>query len=424
MELKRILILTADTGFGHRSAAKAVRAALEEKYGDRCRVDIVNPLDDKRAPFFLRDSQSDYDRIVREVPQLYQLGYQASDNPLPVAIFESALTLGMFEVLRELLKQYRPDAILNTYPMYQAPLRAVFSLENHSIPMFTVITDLVSVHKIWFHPQVDGLFVPTEEVRQLALDLGIAPEKVMLTGIPVHPAISREKRHPGQIRASLGWETDLPTFLAIGSKRVEGLEGILNVFNHFGKPLQLAVVAGKDHNLYESLLKMEWHVPVHIYEYSDQVPALMRAADGVICKAGGLVVTEALASGRPMMLINIIPGQETGNARFVVQGSAGDMAQDPMTALEVLSHWMMDDAHLLKLRSEIAQRLGKPEAAYLVAVQVLKAAVQKPVRVTADTSLGKRLTAFFNESRVDLRRDARKVIPVHLRRSPKKNQRT
>ena len=42
--MKQILILTADAGFGHRSAANAVAAALRETYGDVCAVEIVNPL--------------------------------------------------------------------------------------------------------------------------------------------------------------------------------------------------------------------------------------------------------------------------------------------------------------------------------------------------------------------------------------------
>jgi ATP-dependent Lon protease len=35
---KRILILTADAGFGHRSAANAICEALEEKYPERVSV--------------------------------------------------------------------------------------------------------------------------------------------------------------------------------------------------------------------------------------------------------------------------------------------------------------------------------------------------------------------------------------------------
>ncbi|MEJ5201228.1 MAG: hypothetical protein WHV66_03245, partial [Anaerolineales bacterium] len=76
--MKRILILTADAGFGHRSAANAVAAALHELYGDACQVEIENPLEDKRTPAFLRETQSDYDRIVREMPDLYRVGFGAS----------------------------------------------------------------------------------------------------------------------------------------------------------------------------------------------------------------------------------------------------------------------------------------------------------------------------------------------------------
>jgi 1,2-diacylglycerol 3-beta-galactosyltransferase len=43
--MKHILILTADYGYGHRSAANAITDALQETQGKDCRVDIVNPMD-------------------------------------------------------------------------------------------------------------------------------------------------------------------------------------------------------------------------------------------------------------------------------------------------------------------------------------------------------------------------------------------
>ena len=90
---KRILILTADAGFGHRSAANAVAAALDEDHGDECDIEIVNPMDDKRVPAFLRNSQADYDRIVRETPELYRIGYEATDATVPSRVMEGALRL-------------------------------------------------------------------------------------------------------------------------------------------------------------------------------------------------------------------------------------------------------------------------------------------------------------------------------------------
>ncbi len=364
---KRILIPTADAGFGHRSAANAVAAALADLYGDQCQVDIVNPLEDKHAPSFLRDSQSDYDRIVREIPDLYRIGYDASDATVPSYIANRALTILLYETMCDVVTAYRPDVILTTFPIYQEPLLSVFTINHYYIPIYTVVTDLVTVHNLWFDPGVEACLVPTAQVRELALSYHMRPDQVIITGIPVHPHLASENRDKAAVRQSLGWQPDLLTFLAVGSQRVEGLPEILNVLNHFGKPLQLAVVAGKNEQLYHQLQEMDWHVPVHLYNYVTNMPTLMHAADALICKAGGLIVTEGLACGLPMMLTNVIPGQETGNAQFVVDNKAGDMLTSPLQALELTSHWLLEDGKLMKERSRNAFVLGKPEAAFSVA---------------------------------------------------------
>jgi 1,2-diacylglycerol 3-beta-galactosyltransferase len=64
--MKRILILTADYGYGHRSAANAIAEALQETHAQESQVDIVNPLVDPRAPAFFRENQNDYDNGPRD----------------------------------------------------------------------------------------------------------------------------------------------------------------------------------------------------------------------------------------------------------------------------------------------------------------------------------------------------------------------
>ncbi len=378
-EKKRILILTADAGFGHRSAANAVAAALDEIGGEGCQVEIVNPLEDRRAPFFLRDSGSDYDKMVRSMPELYKFGYDASDAAVPTALVETALVVLLFEIMRDLVKTYRPDAILSTYPLYQAPVTAVFTVQRVYVPFFTVVTDLVTVHRLWFHRLVDACLVPNNLVADLAMNNGMPFGKIRVTGLPVNPEVVRERRPRPEIRLDLGWRPDLTTILAVGSRRVERLIDAIHVINHFGTALQLSVVAGKDEELYRELVGMDWHLPsVHLYEYSDIVPTMMHASDALVCKAGGLIVTEALACGLPLMLVDVIPGQETGNADYVLQGGAGDLALDPVEMLEVLAHWTADGGRLLRHRAENAARLGRPHAAYQVAEILLEAAGRGP----------------------------------------------
>jgi 1,2-diacylglycerol 3-beta-galactosyltransferase len=375
---KRIVILTADAGFGHRSAANAVAAALQETYGDDCAVEIVNPLDDQRIPAWLRRSQADYDRIVRETPDLYRFGYEATDASVPGFVIESALTVMLFEVMRDLVREHRPEAIVTTYPLYQAPLQAVYALGRRHVPTLTVVTDLVTVHRLWFHEIADLCLVPTEQVRDLAQEHGFAPEKILITGIPVNPQIAREYGDRDALRAELGWRADLATVLVVGGTRVSHLDEMLRSLNHSGLPLQLAVLTGKDETTYRQLEATEWHAVAHLYGMVPNMPAMMHAADCVMCKAGGLIVTEALACGLPLLLIDVLPGQEAGNANYVVQGGAGELAQDPLAALEILYHWLAKDAVLLTERAENARRLGRARAAYEIAAHAWAAAERGP----------------------------------------------
>ena len=364
---KRVLILTIDYGLGHRSAAEAVAAAMRETYGDDAHIEVVNPLEDPRAPSLLRDGQDRYDEVVQEIPELYNVSYRISDAGAPSTIIENALTLMLYSVLRDLVRDFEPDVIVTTIFMYQAPLDAVFALSEERVPLVTVITDLISIHELWFHDAADFCLVPTETARDLALEHGIAADRVQITGIPVDPALAREEGDRATLRAELGWDLDRTTILAVGGKRVSHLTETLHVLNHSGLPIQLVPLGGGNEDLRQEFEETEWHVPAHCYGFVENMPTMMKASDAIICKAGGLVVTESLAAGLPLMLIDVLPGQETGNAEFVVENGAGTLVEDPTGALETISHWLADDGALLKERARNARRLGHPRAAYEVA---------------------------------------------------------
>lgn len=371
---KKILALYADAGFGHRSAINAVVEALHELYGEACEVILANPLEDERTPPILRDSQADYDRLVRSVPELYKLGYQASDATIPAAILESALAVMLFEVMRDLVKKHQPDAVISVYPLYQAPLDAVYAVSRRYIPTITVVTDLATVHRLWFFNRVTLCLVPNERVALLAQEAGLKPSRIHITGIPVRTSIAREKRSRHEIQAALGWQPGLTVVLAVGSKRSEKLLPALRVINHLGYPLQIAAAAGGDDDLFAALQAEDWHVPVHLYNFVQNMDELMLASDLLVCKAGGLIVTEALACGLPMLLVEAIPGQETGNAECVQEDGAGVLALTEMEVLETCAHWLMNGGQKLAETSANACRAGNPQAAYQAAELVWKAA--------------------------------------------------
>jgi 1,2-diacylglycerol 3-beta-galactosyltransferase len=397
VEPKRILILTADVGFGHRSAANAVAAALQDNWGDECIIEISNPIDDERTPSFLRDAQTDYDKLVRENPEWYRLRYEMSDNPLPNAIYESVVTVSLYKVVAEVISCFKPNAIVITHPFYPAPVSAVLAVHKLAIPVITIVTDLVGIHISWFNSGSDRILVPTTAGREEAIASGLPGQKVQVTGIPVNPSIVKEDRDKAAIRSELGWDPNMTTVLAVGSKRVKNLEEVLNVLNHSGFPIQLVIVAGGDDKAYDCLKATKWHLPVYLYNFVKNMPAFLRASDIILSKAGGLIVTESLAAGLAMLLVDVTPGQEEGNAQYVVDNGAGEIAETPLDVLETMAHWLADDKRLLAERCRNAAKIGRPDSAYAIADLVYSAASRRSLHALVDrTSLLPKLMRLLN----------------------------
>jgi len=405
MESRNILILTADAGFGHRSTANALAKAFELRYGPRAQVVITNPLDDPHAPSFLRSAESDYDKLARDWPQFYKLGYRMTDLAMTTSVTEMVYVVLTYDIIGRLLRQHQPEVVVITYPTYQYPLEVYRRLNDDTKPMATVVTDLVSLQRLWFDKDVDLYLVPTQIAADLAIERGVAKERVHVTGLPVNPTLADLPASKAEARAKLGWDPDLFTILAVGSKRVEGLDQFVNVLNHAGFPYQVVAVAGGNDELYKTWQSTEWHVPTHVYNFVSNMPDFQKAADCVISKAGGLIVTESLACGLPMFIMQVIPGQETGNAQLLVEEGAADMTLEPLELLEAMAHWLADDGRLYQQRKANAQRLGRPQAAYDAAGLIWNLAetgvVDPPSRLTTSVENIKDMLRQFGVTTAD-----------------------
>jgi processive 1,2-diacylglycerol beta-glucosyltransferase len=88
---------------------------------------------------------------------------------------------------------------------------------------------------------------------------------------------------------------------------------------------------------------------------------LMAVADLIVSKPGGLTTSEALALGKPLFILNPIPGQEAANSDFLLEHGAAakvNRIEDlPFKLAELMgSRKLMDMARA-------ARKLGHPDAA-------------------------------------------------------------
>jgi UDP-N-acetylglucosamine:LPS N-acetylglucosamine transferase len=366
-ETQTILVLTNDAGMGHRHAAEATVAALEQRYAGLCRPVLVNPLEEPGAPEWLRNLQSDFNRIVQHTPALYSLGHGIANSYPLTLLMERMETRLLGEPIGRVLADTRPDMVVTTHPSFVYLLVDYRKRHSESWPVVVLVTDLARLQRLWFRPEVDLYLVPTDEAAELAARRGIAPDRVHVTGVPVDLRLTDNTCSKAELRAAYGWAPALPAVMAVGSRRVHEFRNFLDAIDAARLPIQLIVVTGDDAELYGELNAVEWRTPAHIYGHVDDFSDRLRAADAIITKAGGLTVAESLAAGLPLFIIQATPMHEKGNAAYVVAGGAAVRAEAPDKLVEALRGSLANDCRLLAAMAENAHRLGRPRAAYDVA---------------------------------------------------------
>lgn len=364
---RTILVLTNDAGLGHRQAALATVAALEQRYGAHCRPVLVNPLEEPDAPRTLRNLQSDFNSIVRFAPALYQFAHDIGNMWASTRLMERLEVQSLAQPLGHILDRERPDVVVTTHPAFVYLLVHYRQLHGATWPIVVLVTDLARLQRLWFRPEVDLYLVPTGEAAELARRRGIDPRRVHVTGIPVDPRVSEPRPMPAILRAGYGWDTERTTVLAVGSRRVHEFPAFLRALNNANLPIQLAVVTGDDAELLAQVKAINWRLPVHLYGFVHDFAERALAADAVVTKAGGLTVAETLAVGRPLFIIQSIPMHEQGNADYVVANSAGVRAESPAALAKALREALQDDGRFLAAMTENARLLGRPRAAFDVA---------------------------------------------------------
>ena len=363
-EKSRVLVLTADAGSGHRSAALAIEAALHARFEASCEVRVVNPLHQPSSPGVLRLAERTYQQQITHTPELYHLQYGATDSRFLAYMLNLGMALLLQEAIAGLLTAWPADVVVSTYPAFGLVVRAACGACGYSIPHVTVVTDLATVHSMWFHVTDALCLVPTERVGQKALRHGLTSDQVRVIGLPIHPSFAQRPADHRALRETLGWAPDLPTVLVLGGGGGAGpIEGIAAEIAGACPQAQMALIAGHNERLRAQLESHAWPIPTHIYGFTDQMPALMHASDVLVTKAGGLSVSEGLACGLPMVIYAVVPGQETGNLAYVEACGAGVYAGTPCRVGEVLTHWMQPGNDALARHAAGAQAAGRADAA-------------------------------------------------------------
>ncbi|MFH0983340.1 MAG: glycosyltransferase [Planctomycetota bacterium] len=369
----RVLILSASVGAGHLRAAEALELALRE-LDPHAVVKNVDVLTLTNAAFRRLYGRAYLD-LINKAPHLLGYLYDLLDRPRSprrrsdrLRVLVQKLNLRGFI---QLLESEPWDLVVNTHFLSAEIVASLRRKRKLDIPQFTVTTDF-ETHRLWVHQPCERYFTATQEGALNLQGWGVPAADITATGIPIHPVFSRPKdRDVCLERQKL--KGDRPILLQLaGGFGVGPVEKLYQAVLQVEVPVEIVVVAGRNEALKGELEACD--VPARhraaVLGFTDQMDELMLLADVVVSKPGGLTTSEAMARGAAMAIVNPVPGQESRNSDFLLENGAAIKINNVSTLPFKLTELLRDAPRLAQLKAN-AQRLGRPQAAFDIAGQVL-----------------------------------------------------
>lgn len=356
--MKKILILTAGFGEGHNSAARGLRQGLAQLGGPGLQVQVHDLFQDTYglANDCVREA---YLGLINNAPQAWAAVYRRLDRQQKfTGNFKVFFTVK--KSLRRLLGQFEPDVIVSVYPAYPHMLDEILGLAGQACgKRVVVITDSLSVNAIWYRCSADFFLLPNDRSAAVLHAAGIPASKTRTFGFPVSP----EFAEVDVTRPAPSDEHGRHVLYLINARK-SGAPEMVHRLTGIGD-IQLTVAVGRDRRLRKSIenIRSVAARPFETVGWSEELPRLLRSTHLLISKAGGATVQEAMAATCPMIVNHIIPGQEEGNARLLVETDCGAIALTQEAVVRAVQSVFADEAARWHEWSANIAQFSRPAAA-------------------------------------------------------------
>lgn len=361
----RILIMTAGYGEGHNAAARALESAFNEEVAGTAQVVDIFALSCPRLNGWVRRA---YLAAINGTPRLWRRIYAWMDSP-GFASRSARFFRVQSRMIEAMIERERPAAICSTFPAYAAILQALAREGRLGIPHYNVVTDSISINSIWWRPGCDGWFVPNEDSAEVMRAAGVDPARIHVTGFPVTLFFRRSEGVHVRPDLASGAAPRILYIVNSGTRNAEATARALLAEDGW----EITCAVGRDESLRRALTAMASRRarPATILGWTDQIPRLLMTHHVVVSKAGGATTQEAIAACCPMIVNQVVPGQEEGNCELLLRHGAGALATTPAAVVSALRCAFADGGRAWSEWRASLGALARPEAARAIAAHVL-----------------------------------------------------
>ena len=375
--MTKLLILTAGFGEGHNAAARNLAAAGDALQGPgTTRVADLFALTSPRINWIARRG---YLAAINRTPGLWSAFYRWVDR---TAIFPRHLWLMHKELgqLALLVQREQPAVICSTFPAYGFLLEHLARNGRLTAPFYNVVTDSISINSLWARPACTGWFVPNEDTADVMRAQGVPAARLHVLGFPVPAFFSEHAHHLAPPDLARGAAPRVLYIMHSGVRHAWATARRLLSDTDW----ELTFAVGRDEHLrrrLEGVAAARPH-PTQILGWTNEVPRLLLTHHVVISKAGGATVQEAIAARCPMLVNQVVPGQEEGNYELLRRHGIGALVETPKAVVDTLRQAFADQGAVWRKWRGAFAPLVRPDASRAIASQLLAAFARPQTKPT------------------------------------------
>jgi UDP-N-acetylglucosamine:LPS N-acetylglucosamine transferase len=319
----RAVVLTGSLGLGHDMPARSI-AGLLDRHGwqSRC-LNSMSLL----GRSYGAAGQRVFGRLIA-VPGLYDgLHFAHLRSGSRVAdLIDRSSSARVVPALRAELEREPADLVISVFATGAA---AAARLKSEAPSRRTVVLcPDVGAHRLWVTEGTD-LFLVTSHAAAASVRRFLPRARIAVIPMPVRAEFYAAPPQR-QARAALNVPDGVPCVLVIDSGWGFGRVAE-SVSRLAAAGVHVLAVAGRQQALERQFRTIARGAHrVHPFGFSDRVPELMAAADVVIALPGASTCAEARVVGRPLLLLDLMPGHGRDNLLHELElGGAGVSGATP-----------------------------------------------------------------------------------------------
>ncbi len=277
-----------------------------------------------------------------------------------------------------ILRRFRPDVVVGVGGFASGPMLEMASrLGSKSLIQeqnsFPGITNRLLGKK------VDRICVAYEQMERF-----FPADKLLLTGNPVRQDIALPPKRLAEAFQYFGLDSQKPVILlfggSLGARSMNEAVAASTEVLKANPEIQLLWQCGKLYTQRYVKSQSAALPNVKLVAFIDRMDLAYLMADVIICRAGAMTIAELCILGKAAVLVpspNVAEDHQAHNARALVNQKAAVMIKDSEAASQMIPQAikLQADGELRSQLSRNISRLAKPQAAKLIAEEVLKLAV-------------------------------------------------